>query len=96
MKSKVYTAQEMRERADNIDPRKNETESKTLLRVLTNGKKVLGSSQVSDTDCLEHAANMLRQAADIRERIDDLLLTYHSCPDERDMLNHILRGDVFR
>ena len=69
--SKFYTAQEMRERADDIDPSKNETESKTLLRALTDGRKVLGSKLVSDTYCLEQAADMLRQAAEIRERLDD-------------------------
>ena len=68
--SKIYTAQERRERANDIDPRKNETGSKTLLRVLTDGRKVLGSNLVSATDCIEQAADMLRQAAEDKERLE--------------------------
>ena len=37
---------------------------------------------------------MLRQAAEMRERLDELLLKFHSCPDERDLFNYILHGDV--
>lgn len=63
--AKVYTAQEMRNCADNCDWRIN--------------------------PCV---AEMLRQAAEMRERLDELLLDFHSCPDERDLFNYILRGDA--
>ena len=79
MASRVYTAQEMRERANDIDPRKNETESKTLLRVLTDGRKVLGSNLVSATDCIEEAADMLRQAADDKERLEAVVTDMEQC-----------------
>ena len=107
MASRVYTAQEMRERANDIDPRKNETESKTLLRVLTDGRKVLGSNLVSDTDCLEQAADMLRQAAEMRERAEELkaqclkICGRETCDHKgdkcvccaRDVIDFIVRGD---
>lgn len=94
MSEKRYTAQEMRERADNIDPRKNETESKTLLRVMANVSKVLGSSQVSDTDALEHAANMLRQAADDAEELAQLKARLEAVVKECE--NCFMRVELFR
>ena len=75
--TKIYTAQEMRDIAENI----------TRVDVM------------DGLTCREHCypvekevKSMLRYAADVVERCEEARLDFHSCPDERDIINYILRG----
>lgn len=88
MASRVYTAQEMREMAtacqDNADC--------ILADVEAEGGCTYQPLCKNDVAEYSTISDMLRQAADMRSRVDELSLTFHSCPDQRDMLNYILRG----
>ncbi len=79
MESKIYTAQELSETANNLDS--------VYVAPECEDKK-------EQYKHLSLASIMLRQAAEMRERLDELLLTFHSCPDERDLLNYILYGNT--
>lgn len=80
MASKIYTANELREAADFF------VRNAEMVR-----RKVLSNAILAN---IHDLIPMLHQAAEIQERCEEARLDFHSCPDERDIINYILRGDA--
>ena len=93
MASKVYTAQEMREIEQLINLNSSDEDCLFICNYTKDKWEMENIFDYNEEATLKVKA-MLRQAADMRERIGELLITYRSCPAERDMLNYILRGDA--
>ena len=80
MENKTYTAQEMREAADFF------VRNAEMVR-----QKVLSNAILAN---IHDLIPMLRHSAEVVERCEEARLDFHSCPDERDIINYILRGDA--